>query len=797
MNIVLLTQDLSSGGAQRQVCVLALEFRRRGHGVCVTTYSSGGFHLPLLERENIEHRFLGGYDKLSRSVNVRRFLRNHRQDVVLAFLGGPAAYAELAGLPRRSWALVVSERSTGVVGRSWFKTYLRLLADYVVTNSHSARMAIAATSPRLQSKLVTIYNAVHVAPHMPVRQIQGEQPNVRLVVAARMDRNKNPLGLLAALQKVRVSNPSLRLSVDWYGDQTTHPDVVRETRDVTTSFGLEGAFRIHPSTVSIHEVMSQADAVVLPSFCEGLPNAVCEGMMLGKPILMSAVSDAGNLVQDGVNGFLFDPHLPTSIADAIARFASLPPEERERMGRESRTRAEMLFDPSVVADRYLSVLRAAAARTSIRIMHWPEETWLPPQDAAHRQRTEAGRITDDRSSPGRSVGRARSLATARYDDHQRRRALSKLRLLMIGHVSSHPSGPTVLFQQLVESLRKDDRVDVRIVNVARRTQWTSNNVVNLAVAIKVTALMVLQLARSDVVVFHASPQAMLAYGPFAFVVAWLFHRPLVLRLFGGWLEQKYEKLGFVRTWLCNCTVLRADALLLETRYLVEYFRRRGVPHVEWFPNSTHLAELDHSPGSSSARCERFVFLGRVITEKGVDVLLDAVPRLTAGITVDVYGPLEDTHSAEEVNRRGRGSVFYRGVLTPAEVGARLFGYQALILPTFYHGEGQPGVILEAYSHGLPVIASRWRAIPEIVDDDCGILIPPHSSTALADAMNELHRDAARYERLRGGALKKREQFSSNQRTGQFIDICAGVIARRLVRRSGSPPGEKKRTGLGE
>jgi glycosyltransferase involved in cell wall biosynthesis len=119
--------------------------------------------------------------------------------------------------------------------------------------------------------------------------------------------------------------------------------------------------------------MSQADAVVLPSFYEGLPNAVCEGMMLGRPILMSDVCDARNLVQEGTNGFLFNPHSPASIADVIARFVGLAPEERVRMGKASRTRGVMLFDVNTVVEHYLCILKAAAARTALKVEHWPEE----------------------------------------------------------------------------------------------------------------------------------------------------------------------------------------------------------------------------------------------------------------------------------------------------------------------------------------------------------------------------------------------------------------------------------------
>jgi glycosyltransferase involved in cell wall biosynthesis len=378
MKIVMLTESLASGGAERQMCTLAGEFKRRGHQVCVATCRRDDFCLPLLEREGIAHRLTGGHGKLSWVISVRRFLRTFGQDVVLAFLPGPSAYAELASLPKRTWGLVVSERSSGVVNRSWVKMRFHMLADGVITNSHSARVALCSRHPGLKPKLVTIYNAVRAETRTPVQLSRDAVPDVRLIVAARIDRNKNPQGLLAALHAMRTADPSLRLSVDWYGSQEVEPEVVCATREAISRQGLGSVFRLHQPTNRIRDLMVRADAVVLPSFREGLPNAVCEGMALGKPILMSDVCDARNLVEDGVNGFLFDPHSPKSIADAIARFAGLAAAERTRMGRASRAKAEVLFDVDIVVDHYLRVLKATAERELLKIAHWPPE---PPTSA--------------------------------------------------------------------------------------------------------------------------------------------------------------------------------------------------------------------------------------------------------------------------------------------------------------------------------------------------------------------------------------------------------------------------------
>ena len=372
MRIVVLVESLTFGGAERQACVLAGEFKRRGHDVCVATYHQDDFYLPLLERENVEHRFLGGCGKFSWALNVRRFLRTHGQDVVLAFLPGPSAYAELAGLPRRSWGLVVSERLANPRSRLDPKLWLHGLADYVVANSHANRLIIEERCAWLKPRLVTVYNALHIEDYHVIEGESERHEGIRLVVAARYAKQKNLPGLIRALADLKRSNAVDSVTVDWYGPQNGEAGVLEQARKESERHGLDDVLRLRGPTHEIHEAMSAADAVLLPSFFEGLPNAVCEGMALGKPILMSDVCDARNLVRHGLNGFLFDPHSPASIATAIAEFSGLSLEERNHMGRASRIRAVELFDADTVVNRYLRILWAAAARQSLKIEHWPE-----------------------------------------------------------------------------------------------------------------------------------------------------------------------------------------------------------------------------------------------------------------------------------------------------------------------------------------------------------------------------------------------------------------------------------------
>jgi glycosyltransferase involved in cell wall biosynthesis len=77
-----------------------------------------------------------------------------------------------------------------------------------------------------------------------------------------------------------------------------------------------------------------------------------------------------------------------------------------------------------------------------------------------------------------------------------------------------------------------------------------------------------------------------------------------------------------------------------------------------------------------------------------------------------------------------------------------------VLPSL--AEGTPNGIIEAMAHGIPVIATNVGGIPDIIDADSGILIPPGDAAALADAMATLANDPKRRNEM-GAAARERHQ----------------------------------------
>lgn len=145
---------------------------------------------------------------------------------------------------------------------------------------------------------------------------------------------------------------------------------------------------------------------------------------------------------------------------------------------------------------------------------------------------------------------------------------------------------------------------------------------------------------------------------------------------------------------------------------------------------------------------RFLFLGRMSETKGTLAVMRALGHhilrnRVSEMQVDFYGTLEADHTADFLQALTmHACCTYKGYLDvtndPGGAYRVIAGYHALLFPTHWMGEGFPGVILDAYICGVPVIATDWNMNRDVVQDGItGRLIPSGDPAALAAAMSSV------------------------------------------------------------
>lgn len=349
MRVLCVIDSLGSGGAQRQMVNLACGLKANGHLVEILVYQPRHDHfLPYLRHAGIPVHRVSKPNGFSPRVPlaIARLLRTGRFDTIVSFLHSSNIYAIIARLiccgPVR---LLVSERSSYLANKQPLGTLIRyacyICASVVVANSESHSRYLRGY-PWLRSKVRTVRNGYDLGQFNHVRCMQSARPLTFLVVG-RISAVKNGETLVKALARFYRRNGYVP-KVNWAGRQDQDAASLRSRNRVDEYLRehphIAGAWRWLDVRQDVPQLLAECHALLHVSLYEGLPNAICEAFIAGRPVIASAVCDHPLLVEDGVRGFLCDPQCPESICLAMERFAALSGDLQAHMGCEARRYAE-------------------------------------------------------------------------------------------------------------------------------------------------------------------------------------------------------------------------------------------------------------------------------------------------------------------------------------------------------------------------------------------------------------------------------------------------------------------------
>lgn len=96
-----------------------------------------------------------------------------------------------------------------------------------------------------------------------------------------------------------------------------------------------------------------ASCIILPTYHEGMSNALLEAAACGRPVLASNIPGCQEAFDEGITGFGFEPRNVDDLVRAIEKFIALPYEDKKAMGIAGRKKMEQEFDRQIVVDAYM------------------------------------------------------------------------------------------------------------------------------------------------------------------------------------------------------------------------------------------------------------------------------------------------------------------------------------------------------------------------------------------------------------------------------------------------------------
>lgn len=273
---------------------------------------------------------------IERWMRGRKFSLVHTNNALSVNLAAIAASGRLH--------IPVVSHQRGFMRLTVFHRYMVRKVDRFVCVSNAVNRHYSAQGID-PAKLVTVHDGIDLEKYSPRRK----QSNGFLVGwFARFERWKGCLVFVEAARKVLSVLPSAKFVMAGAGpEEETVKRIVSSDPIFAERFFLPG-FRSDAA-----EMMANCDVVVNSSIePEPLSNTALEALALGIPVVASNVGGNPEIVENGVNGFIFEEGNPERLAEAILELAS-DSATRERFGAAARERAERLFD----ARRYASEIQ--------------------------------------------------------------------------------------------------------------------------------------------------------------------------------------------------------------------------------------------------------------------------------------------------------------------------------------------------------------------------------------------------------------------------------------------------------
>lgn len=342
MKILFVITSLTFGGAETQLVRVATQLKQRGWQIRVVTLLPPKAYARELENIGITVGTLGMRRKVPdpRAIlRLARYIRHWKPDIVHSHLFHANLLARITRPIAPIPVLISSLRS--ITETSRLREALYRVTDPLcdvtthVCQTGAERYVRIGTVPK--HKMRYIPNGVDTSTFRPDSEarerlrseLNAEHAFVWLAVG-RFDPPKDYPTLLRAFSTAINDMPDSLLLLAGDGP------LREEMEDMARLLGVHPHIRFLGIRRDIAQLMNAADAYVMSSSREGLPNVLLEAHATGLPVVATNVGGNSEIVQDGVTGLIVPPRNPDALAEAMRRITALSESDRQQMGAAAR-----------------------------------------------------------------------------------------------------------------------------------------------------------------------------------------------------------------------------------------------------------------------------------------------------------------------------------------------------------------------------------------------------------------------------------------------------------------------------
>lgn len=356
MKILILTNSLGGLLSFRKEVLKALI--EEGHSIIISAPFNEKVHFfeemgCKLTNTPFNRKGLNPMKDLELIMHYRKLIKKSKPDVVLSYTIKPNLYGgmacQLCGVPQIA---NVTGLGSAVENPGWLQQLTSLLYKTGLRKTHTiffqnkANMEFCQQHKMVKGKTRLIPGSGVNLQHHTYQEYPVESEPVRFIFISRLLREKGIEEYLAAAEKIKQRHPDTEFHI--LGNcEEAYNDIVKDLQN-------RGIVKYHGRQNDVRPFIGQCHCTVHPSFYpEGMSNVLLESCATGRPIITTDRPGCGEIVENGVNGFIVRQKDSEDVIEKIEKFLGLPYEKKRQMGISARKKVEQEFDRNFVVNAYL------------------------------------------------------------------------------------------------------------------------------------------------------------------------------------------------------------------------------------------------------------------------------------------------------------------------------------------------------------------------------------------------------------------------------------------------------------
>jgi len=350
-NIALFTYTLLSGGAEKQLVLLANTYSNI-HKVTIFIYYPDKTDERMVElfnnNKNLSIVKLKG-TIFNKSIVLKKELKQRKIEYFFSYLTFPNLFGSIIARISDVDFIYSGVRSAYLPRNKWFIECLvnRYIADYTIFNNYKGEI-----NSRLfglnRKKNIVISNCLDKPVKVELTNKNKSVPTI--ITIGRFVKEKDFKTALEVIKVLKERGLKFRYVIIGYGK------LEFEIRELIKEFSLEKVVEIIISPLNVYSYLLQSDIYLSTSLFEGTSNSILEAMNSNLPIVTTNVGDNCYLIEEGYNGYLLDK----MDIDGISRKLELliiDKSLRDNIGKNNKDVIERKFSVRIFERKYFELLR--------------------------------------------------------------------------------------------------------------------------------------------------------------------------------------------------------------------------------------------------------------------------------------------------------------------------------------------------------------------------------------------------------------------------------------------------------